>query len=313
MSTFDRSITIPAPPKVVVKVLWAELGSITENRRKHLLFKALPDGLCAVYYWQRDGRRATYLRLIITPLEDVNAWLGGAPNLIRALDELKLPISDEAKEAGYEQLDAITEAVKRQKTAVEGWLWYVRQRLPVIVAMGIAGLVFGPSLLRQVTSQPYQAAEYTLTLPANWQVDQTPAPMSSCWTDQYVECAVQFRRSGTSVQAAFSRLNVEHLIIYSPESAYEYFWRSLQRHDRDLRILGSLNTFRTLQLAGVSRDGMRYVPVDNRRSFRLFALEIDSTHYVVVYIEGLGYELEAHEAEITQFVNSIQLAPETAS
>lgn len=313
MNTFDRSITIQAPPRVALKVLRAELATATENRRKHLLFQAQPDGLWAVYYWQPQGKRATYLRLIITPLENVSAWLSEAPNLIRALDELKLPIPDEAKEAGYEQLDAITEAVKQQKTAVEGWLWYVRQRLPVIVAMGIAGLVFGPALLRQVTSQPYQAAEYTLTLPANWQVEQTAAPMSSCWTDQYIECSVQFARSGTSVRVSFSRLNIEHLIIYSPESAYEYFWRRLHERDRELRILGSLNSFRTLQLAGVIRDGMRYLPVDDRRSFRLYALEIDSSHYVVIYIEGLGYELDAHEAEIAQFVNSIGLAPEAAS
>lgn len=313
MSTFDRSITIPAPPKVVLKVLRTELGNAMENRRKQVLFKALPDGLWAVYYWQPQGKRATYLRLIITPLENVSAWLGAAPNLIRALDELKLPISAEAKEAGYEQLDAITEGVKRQKTAVEGWLWYVRQRLPVIVAMGIAGLVFGPSLLQQVTSQPYQVAEFALRLPAHWQPDESGAPLSSCWTDQYIECAGQFARSGTSVHAAFSRLNSERLIIYSPESAYEYFWRKLHERDRDLRILGNLKPFRTLQFDGVSRDGMRYLPIDDRRGFRLFALEIDSSYYVAVYIEGLGYELEAHEAEITQFVNSIQVAPETAS
>ncbi len=307
MSTFDRSITIPAPPKVTLKVLRAELGTVTEDRRKHLLVKALPDGVWAVYYWQPDGKRATYLRCIVTPLDNVAAWLSGTPNLIRALDELKLPITDEAKEAGYEQLDAITAAVSREKTAVEGWLWSLRQRMPILIAVAIAGIVFGPVLLQQVTNQPAQMYDYTFTLPGNWTLNESPVPLNSCWTNQYLQCEIQLRRRGTELRVSVAELQIEHLIIYSPVSAYDYYWRELHKRDRDLRVISDLTTYRTRSGHAAQRSGQRYLPVNDRKSFTIIALKVDSDHFLILYVEGEGYELAAYESEITQIVNSIQL------
>jgi hypothetical protein len=106
MSTFDKTVTINAPPNIVRAAIRRMYPVVTEDINLIYFFDE-DNTLWNVFYWQPEGEDQTYLRFIVTLKPNIRSRLLNARNLIRALDQLEQTIPFEASEQAYERLETL--------------------------------------------------------------------------------------------------------------------------------------------------------------------------------------------------------------
>lgn len=330
MTIFDRTVTIDAPPRVVLRMI-REIAPQHEDHAQHVL-AVQASGLWNVFYWQPDGIRRTYLRYIVTPTADAFWIASSSTNLIRALDDLTLPISPTAREMAYGRLNWIVERSQtiyadHQKSLRVG---LIKVGLVVAVAVLIVALQT-PSA--NVQTAVYRSTRYvplptaTAVLPTN--VVPGRSPVAQAWRDGFaydlanhwrfgndypqhslgcfftseITCIDQLQHAQGDFYVSFSTLRLAQTPTESLSSMMTSYQRILEARGVVFDVVETADRMINDHVAVVLNGTLN----DQSAAVMIVALRLDVDRVLLFVADGTSGALDSYRQDIQRLVGSIRV------
>ncbi|MBE2271577.1 MAG: hypothetical protein IAE80_25310 [Anaerolinea sp.] len=335
MITFDRTVTIDAPPRIVLRMIHQIAPPQHEDRAQHVL-AVRANGLWNVFYWQPEGRRRTYLRYIVTPTADAFWIASSSTNLIRALDNLTLPISPTAREMAYGRLNWIVERSQttyadHQKTLRSGLL-----KITAVVAVAVSILVSQtrqqannltavPRSTRYVprptATTPFNGSPiivvppnvpiavtqrdgFAYSLADHWLFgDDYPQHSLGCFFTSEITCIDQLQHAQGDFYVSFSTLRLAQTPTESLSGMMTFYQRILEARGVVFDVVETADRMINDHVAGVLNGALN----DQSAAVMIVALRLDVDRVLLFVADGTSSSLDLYRQDIQRLVGSIRV------